>query len=163
MEGSVLSVLKAEWKVSDTAHWASSFHLNFAAVFSLNWWQELVLVVFQWISSISYGFDKFILNMTVFFLLFYNEKENVTHHLRLSKIYCFYSWQYYFFRPSAAALLNHSFFKHLKKRSCDFLPTLLQPVQPLTINMLQKGRFASYRIFRKIGNTIKCFLHLRVI
>jgi len=29
MEGSVLSFLKAEWKVSDTgsAHWASSFHL----------------------------------------------------------------------------------------------------------------------------------------
>lgn len=46
-------------------------------------------------------------------------------------------------RPSAAALLNHSFFKHLKKRSCDFLPTLLQPVQPLTINMLQKATSCS--------------------
>lgn len=42
-------------------------------------------------------------------------------------------------RPSAAALLNHSFFKHLKKRSSDFLPTLVQPVQPLTIEMLQKA------------------------
>ena len=32
MEGSVLSFLKAEWKVSDTgsAHWASSFYINFA-------------------------------------------------------------------------------------------------------------------------------------
>jgi hypothetical protein len=31
MEGSVLSFLKAEWKVSDTgsAHWASSFHIKF--------------------------------------------------------------------------------------------------------------------------------------
>ena len=30
MEGSVLSFLKAEWKVSDTgsAHWASSFYNN---------------------------------------------------------------------------------------------------------------------------------------
>jgi hypothetical protein len=36
MEGSVLSFLKAEWKVSDTgsAHWASSLHLvaNFSGL-----------------------------------------------------------------------------------------------------------------------------------
>ncbi|XP_071155562.1 STE20-related kinase adapter protein alpha-like isoform X1 [Mytilus edulis] len=42
-------------------------------------------------------------------------------------------------RPTASSLLNHSFFKHLKKRSCDFLPTLVQPVQPLRADMLQSA------------------------
>jgi hypothetical protein len=38
MEGSVLSFLKAEWKVSDTgsAHWASSFNKNVDIKFSVH-------------------------------------------------------------------------------------------------------------------------------
>jgi hypothetical protein len=38
MGGSVLSFLKAEWKVSDTdsAHWASSFYLQRGNVFDVN-------------------------------------------------------------------------------------------------------------------------------
>ena len=38
MEGSVLSFLKAEWKVSDTgsAHWASSLVLPFEISYELN-------------------------------------------------------------------------------------------------------------------------------
>jgi hypothetical protein len=43
MEGSVLSFLKAEWKVSDTgsAYWASSFFYHWQS-FTLSWFQVLV-------------------------------------------------------------------------------------------------------------------------
>jgi hypothetical protein len=51
MEGSVLSFLKAEWKVSDTgsAHWASSFNLS-----SLNDFLTLTVVIFQKIDFYLY-------------------------------------------------------------------------------------------------------------
>ncbi|XP_061432655.1 STE20-related kinase adapter protein alpha [Lethenteron reissneri] len=35
-------------------------------------------------------------------------------------------------RPSATALMNHVFFKQVRKRQCDALPELLRPVAPLT-------------------------------
>ncbi|XP_069120169.1 STE20-related kinase adapter protein alpha-like isoform X2 [Argopecten irradians] len=35
-------------------------------------------------------------------------------------------------RPSSSTLLGHSFFKHLKKRTSEMLPSLLQPLSPLT-------------------------------
>jgi hypothetical protein len=46
MEGSVLSFLKAEWKVSDTdsAHWASSFYMP---VFKTGIWYTNVWLKFQ--------------------------------------------------------------------------------------------------------------------
>ncbi|KAK3098963.1 hypothetical protein FSP39_024749, partial [Pinctada imbricata] len=44
-------------------------------------------------------------------------------------------------RPTAAALQSHSFVKHLKKRTSDVLPGLLQPLSPLTdISKLPKGK-----------------------
>ncbi|XP_060075919.1 STE20-related kinase adapter protein alpha-like isoform X2 [Ylistrum balloti] len=35
-------------------------------------------------------------------------------------------------RPNASTLLGHSFFKHLKKRTSEMLPSLLHPLSPLT-------------------------------
>lgn len=35
-------------------------------------------------------------------------------------------------RPNAGSLLNHSFFKQIKRRVCEALPELLRPVSPIT-------------------------------
>ena len=45
MEGSVLSFLKAEWKVSDkgSAHWASSFNVEFGLLFQILYFSTLKL------------------------------------------------------------------------------------------------------------------------
>ncbi|XP_021355826.1 STE20-related kinase adapter protein alpha-like isoform X2 [Mizuhopecten yessoensis] len=44
-------------------------------------------------------------------------------------------------RPSASTLLGHSFFKHLKKKTSEMLPSLIQPLSPLTdISKLPKAQ-----------------------
>jgi hypothetical protein len=62
MEGSVLSFLKAEWKVSDTgsAHWASSFNLS-----SLNDFLTLTVVIFQ-----NIEFYLYIIYMAIYVQLY---------------------------------------------------------------------------------------------
>jgi len=64
MEGSVLSFLKAEWKVNNTgsAHWASSYYYyKFAQTIV---WVLIVLVPFFFF-LILYLYDKFLVNYEI--------------------------------------------------------------------------------------------------
>lgn len=48
--------------------------------------------------------------------------------------------QYFYFRPSASVLLTHPFFRHLRKKTTEELPSLLHPVTPLSdVSKLPKG------------------------
>ena len=59
MEGSVLSFLKAEWKMSDTgsAHWAYSLNKLMVKFFMLKWSQSM-LCWSQRDFRVNYGFDS---------------------------------------------------------------------------------------------------------
>jgi len=105
------------WKV-----YSIFFHFNFEAVFSLNWWQELILVVFQWISSISYGFDKFILNMTVFFLFFLQWKRKYYSSSKTLQDILFLFLPILFFQ-TISCIITESFIFQAFKEEVMWLPT----------------------------------------
>ncbi|XP_005994678.1 STE20-related kinase adapter protein alpha isoform X1 [Latimeria chalumnae] len=56
-------------------------------------------------------------------------------------------------RPSASALLNHSFFKQIKRRACEALPELLHPVTPLT--KFEGPQLQDPRVFSRLVSSLE--------
>lgn len=83
--------------------------------------------VFINLSLIWLGFFSF---FSCFFTMI---KENVTHHLRINKIYCFYSWQYYFFQ-TISCIITESFIFQAFKEEVMWLPTYFITARSATHN-----------------------------
>ena len=149
MEGSVLSFLKAEWKVSDTgsAHWASSIDLVTVST--------IIVIVLCFLIKMCYIFPSFFqaILLLIIFSLFYSS-YSVTD-------YCFplfsgYSVTDYFFPLFFRLFCYWLYFPSLFRLFCYwlFFPSFFQAILLLIILVMRKRIGLVVALFYEAGELL---------